>query len=411
MSDPVSKALPSPPYLHVALGAPAWPRAQFSNGIVTYVDELRRELIAQGHRVTVFTGEVGILSTSDEPVFQLKPTWGERVVRRIRRATGRRESLRDSSEMVARALKRQHRRDPFDVIEMEESFGHAGPIAAALPVPLVVKLHGPAFLTMVGEDLQSEFAKEKIRAEGEALKAVRFLMSPSRCTLEETIDYYRLQPKFAAHIVNPLGDENVQQWSLDTCDKETVLYVGRFDLIKGADLLIRAFGLLLQKRPSLKLIFVGPDPGLLNDRGPPIRLDDFASSIGGESLRTAISYRGSLPPEQIKALRTCALVSVLSSRRENQPYAALEAMLQGCPVVCNDSSGLSELVAHEVTGLKASRDDCEDLAFQILRVIENPEMGARLGAAARAYVLRAHSPKSVAARTLDVYRQAIAHCQ
>ena len=82
-------------------------------------------------------------------------------------------------------------------------------------------------------------------------------------------------------------------------------------------------------------------------------------------------------------------------------------MLQACPVVVTDTSGLSEIVEHGVTGLKARPEDPEDLARQIERVLDDRALGRSLGAAGRAFVLREHAPAAVVASMLAVYRRAI----
>jgi glycosyltransferase involved in cell wall biosynthesis len=125
------------------------------------------------------------------------------------------------------------------------------------------------------------------------------------------------------------------------------------------------------------------------------------------AVENGLSYRGTLTPSEVSVLRTTALCTVIASRRESQSYTALEAMLQGCPIVCADNSGLSEIVEHGVTGLKARSEDAIDLAFQIKRILDDPEFGRSLGLAARERVLKHHAPATVVEKTLDVYRRAI----
>ncbi len=291
---------------------------------------------------------------------------------------------------------------------MEESFGHAGSVFTGLDIPLVVKLHGPAFLTMVQEELDTRFGQEKVRREGEALIQLPVLTSPSRCTLTETIERYGLHPAFAAHVVNPMPAlDDLPLWDVSSCDRNTILYVGRFDMIKGADVLIRAFRRLRRSHPHVRLVFVGPDGGLVQRGRAPVHLPEFIASLGDPTLASFVSYRGKLPPDAIKALRAQSLLTVVPSRRETQSYAALEAMLQRCPVVCTNTSGLSEIIEHGVTGLKAHPEDPDDLAAQMARIIDDPELGRSLGHAAREYVLAQHAPAKVAAQTIDVYRRAI----
>ena len=110
----------------------------------------------------------------------------------------------DHGRTIAAALNRVHAREPIDVLEMEESFGWAAQVANATDIPVVVKLHGPAFLHLMDEELATPFGLEKVASEGEALKQMPVITSPSRWTLSQTLARYELAPAIAEHVVNPL---------------------------------------------------------------------------------------------------------------------------------------------------------------------------------------------------------------
>ena len=392
--------------MHVGLLSPAWPAGLVANGIVTYVDALRRELVAQGHRVSVFA-----LATDGQEhpgCHRVEAGALGRLRSRALRLAGRRATVYDLGRSIASTIAAVHARDPIDVVEMEESFGWAADVAAQTRVPVVVKLHGPAFVTLAEEERETAFGAEKIRREGEALQDAPVIVAPAQCTLDETIARYGLRPRIAERVVNPLaGTTDVPLWDAATCERRTLLFVGRFDRIKGADVLILAFRRLLVDFPDLKLVFVGPDGGLARRDGPPVHLAEFVAALGDPAVARNLVYRGPLRSDEITVLRTRAVATVIASRRENQPYSALEALLQACPVVCTDTSGLGELVEHGVTGLKARPEDAEDLAAQIRRVVERPELGRALGLAGRASVVARHAPAVVVRQTLAVYRRAV----
>jgi glycosyltransferase involved in cell wall biosynthesis len=394
--------------MHVALLAPVWPPGSYPSGIATYVGSMRAGLVAAGHRVSIFSGGVAP-GCSDPDVHSIVPGAARRVLRSLAdRAAGRRASAFDLGRTIAEAVNRVHSRNPIDVIEMEESFGWAADVGRLSPVPVVCKLHGPAFVTLVAEELQSSFGQEKVRREGEALARLPVLISPSQCTLDETIGHYGLRPAHARHIVNPLSSApGMRLWEAAGADPDTILFVGRFDKVKGADLLILAFQRLLAKRPGLRLLFVGPDSGIVAADGSLTHLREFVASLADERLSEAISHLGRLDSAEVAELRPRAAVTVIASRRESQGYTALEAMLQGCPTVCTDTSGLSEIVVHGVTGLKARSEDPEDLAAQVRRLLDDPGLARALAPAGRRYVLEQHAPAKVVAETVDAYRVAI----
>lgn len=396
--------------MHIVFWSPAWPLEKFHNGIVTYVHWMKRELERQGHRVSIFTFDLHP-SAVDARVHKVgRSTW-DRVLHRIskRRVTMAHEVF-GASALIASAINRLHQREPIDVIEMEESFGWCADIAKQTSLPVVVKLHGPAFLSMVGEELDTPFGREKVEREGIALHAAAAIVSPCQSTLDQTISRYALRPKLRRHIVNPMtlsGDAAL--WRLDSCDRNTVLFVGRFDLRKGGDVVLQAFARMLAAGRRCKLIFVGPDVGLVGPGGNRIHFEAYRDSLFPVELRGQIDFRGPLSNREIAKLRTEAMVTVLASRWENQGYTLLEAMLQGCPVVSTDVGGCPESVIDGETGLLAKSENAADLAAKLGAILDDPEEAAKLGTAARRHVMELHSAIKVAAESLEIYREVISN--
>ena len=82
-------------------------------------------------------------------------------------------------------------------------------------------------------------------------------------------------------------------------------------------------------------------------------------------------------------------VVVLTSRNEGSPVALIEAMACGRPVVATRAGGVAELVGD--AGLLRPIDDAAGLAQDVLHLLANPELAARLGRAGRARVVPAFS--------------------
>ena len=60
-----------------------------------------------------------------------------------------------------------------------------------------------------------------------------------------------------------------------------------------------------------------------------------------------------------------------------------EAMAMGKAVVVSSVAALTEIVTHDVDGLAFAKGDAVALSEAIARLIDDPELRARLGAAAR----------------------------
>ena len=387
--------------MHIGLLTPDWPLRASTNGIVTYVHWMRQGLLARGHRVSIFTltphevGECNDLHVVAPPTTSF-----------IRRALGKTFDLlgSDIGRNISRQVLAVHRRCPIDVFEMEESFGWFLPLARAGRFPVVVKLHGPAFLSMIEEERNTSFAERKIRAEGEALQQAHAITSPSECTLADTLRRYALNPAISAHIVNPLGlASDAPTWTADDSDRDSLLFVGRFDKRKGGDRVLAIFQKMLSQRPGLKLTIVGFDAGIADSMGHRRHFAEYAGALMSTPELERVTFLGRQPPDVVAQLRTRSAAVLVASRWESQGYTALEAMAQACPVVCADNSGLREAIINERNGLLFADDDIDGAVRQTFRLIDEPGFATGLGERAREDVLAKHDPQHVADQTLRLY--------
>lgn len=92
------------------------------------------------------------------------------------------------------------------------------------------------------------------------------------------------------------------------------------------------------------------------------------------------------------------------SRYDAIPQAVMEAMALGKPVLASRASGNAVLIRPEVDGLLAEPEDPADWATQLQRLLDDPALGARLGAAARRRAREDFSLEQTIDGTLAVYR-------
>lgn len=157
------------------------------------------------------------------------------------------------------------------------------------------------------------------------------------------------------------------------------LAVGRFVEKKGPLLTIRAFA----RMPLGELWMVGEGPLL-----PAARR--LVAELG---LEDRVRFLGTQTQEQVAALMRRVRVFVQHSLvaadgdSEGNPVAVMEAQLSALPVVATRHAGIPEVVLEGVTGWLVEEGDVDAMALALERLLAEPALAARLGAAGRERVL------------------------
>lgn len=169
--------------------------------------------------------------------------------------------------------------------------------------------------------------------------------------------------------------------------------VGRLENIKGPQVLLEAFGLLARTRPDLVLAFVGPG-GLAKP------LADRALDLGLGDRVLLAGARDDIP----RVLADLDLV-VLPSLSEGLPFALLEAMAAGKPVVASAVGYIPSVLHNGRTGVLSPPGDSESLAAAMALLLENPEVARDMGRNAQAEVERRFSLNGMLEAYDDLYRE------
>ena len=163
-----------------------------------------------------------------------------------------------------------------------------------------------------------------------------------------------------------------------------LLALGRFDVTKGFDVLLRACALLRQRGLRFSLTLAGGG-GLLMGLGP-LEKDLLAlrASLGLEEL---VSLPGLISHDALPQLMAghdifvAPCVMDAAGRRDGIPNTVIEALSQGLPVVASRLNALPEVVLHGETGLLTPPGEPGPLADAIQWLAERPEEARRMGAA------------------------------
>jgi glycosyltransferase involved in cell wall biosynthesis len=225
--------------------------------------------------------------------------------------------------------------------------------------------------------------------------------------LERTRAHYGLALQNAEVIptaIRPIPPAD--RWRPQDADPATVLFAGRFDRHKGGDLIIEAFGRVLRDVPQARLLFAGPDPGLIDDDGRRWHIEGFVDDrLPGARASGRVTLLGKQPRSALDGLRRRAAVTVICSRYDNFPATVLEAAAMGCPIVAARIGGIPEIIRDGVDGLLHRAGDPDDLADRIIAMLTDPDRAAEFGRQAAARCEQEFHPVAVAEQMVAHFRR------
>jgi glycogen synthase len=170
-----------------------------------------------------------------------------------------------------------------------------------------------------------------------------------------------------------------------------VLFAGRVTGQKGPEQFVRAAALVAAEREDVRFVLAGTGD----------RLDAVRAEAAALGLSERIRFPGFVSRSALDRLYARADVFVMPSRSEPFGLAALEAMSRGAPAIVPRTSGVAEVVRH---ALRADFADVEELAAQILWVLELPSLRERLVASGGEEVRRL-SWRAAGARCAEIYEE------
>jgi glycosyltransferase involved in cell wall biosynthesis len=399
--------------LKVALVSPGWPTSKFANGIATYVEQLCDGFAQLRVETRILAAATADGSVDSNVVALDRISTKDSLLMRIREAAHARLFPYDAGRLrygrsVAEGVKQLRPHFIPDVVEMEETLGAFAVVNAHVEVPVVVRLHGPYFLTAAALSMPHDaYYHNRIARERAAIANAVGITSPAADTIDRVRREYGLELPHAEVIPNtaPVVPDD-QQWCSEAADRNLILFVGRFDKHKGGDLAIEAFAKVAEARPAVRLAFIGPDVGLRSGGTQGVALPEFlAHQVPNLAVRERINYLGQLSPGEIRQWRLKACVTIVPSRYENFPMTVVEAMAHGCPLIAARAGGIPEIVRHEENGLLCEPGNADDLAHQLTTVLDHPEIAARWGEQGASEARARFASHVIAAQTLDYYQR------
>jgi glycosyltransferase involved in cell wall biosynthesis len=152
-----------------------------------------------------------------------------------------------------------------------------------------------------------------------------------------------------------------------------LLCLGRLAIQKGFDLALTALASIADRFPLVRLVIAG-------DGQERPALERQVIEFG---LKDRVKFLGWVSPDEVPALLNTATMVLMPSRWEGLPSVVLQASMMARPVVATPVGGLSEVVAHQQTGLLVPPEDPVRLAEAITFLLARPAVATQMGQAAR----------------------------
>lgn len=223
----------------------------------------------------------------------------------------------------------------------------------------------------------------RIRIEGEISQQADVLVASTPDEAFELVDGYGANPE-RVFVVQPGVDLSMFQ-PLDRAEarkkigygtQRLVLFVGRLERLKGADVAIRALALLRDRdHDDVRLLILGED-ARNGDESEKTRLKGIAAAVG---VQDRVDFLGSVAHHELPFFYSAANLLVMPSYSESFGLVALEAQACGLPVVGSGVSGLRSVVRDEVTGSLIDSHDPAEYAHTIGRLLDSPELAQQMG--------------------------------
>jgi glycosyltransferase involved in cell wall biosynthesis len=292
-------------------------------------------------------------------------------------------------------------------------------------IPLVVKLHTPAFLIKKLSSVQL-FFHIKVR---HSLNLIRKGINPIDCwyynpkldperdhaldadevviltesMVDQVVKPWGLDAQKVSYIPNPyIPSEKLLSIPIDT-RTDVVTFLGRLETRKGVIDLAKAIPLVLKRYPKATFRFVGRSKDAPNLKRP--MREHLEQML--QPYRQSVEFIEGVPLDEIPSILASTDICIFPSIWENFPNVCLEAMAAGRGVVGSSAGGMTEMLDNGKAGRLAPPRNPREIANAVIELLENPELRMQLGQIARDRLLSEYNADRIGTLLEASYTRAI----
>lgn len=395
--------------MHIAIVNSEYPSPTSSDqgGIATYSYTLANTLASQGHKIEMLLRE----GTTSEKlhhsvrIHYYKYKSPGRLIRLLRFLNeGTTNWEMGCSQYICDLLIKIHDDDNIDIAEFPDYGGLAFACKPSLPFPVVINFHMPS--EIVDKINLTEFTSSRKsfhRFERKAIANGQGFRCPSMALKSEICKLYALQPSDVITIRNPVSTLHFDRINKkDNKNRFDLLFTGRLERRKGAEVLINALQSILQVDKRIHFTMAGNS----EPEGKHWYREKLERSLSTEQ-RTRVYFSGPLNRENLPVLYRRSSIFLFPSIFENAPYSLLEAMAAHLPVLASNSSGTDEIIRHNENGLLFNPQDPQDLIEKVKYALTNYKQCCIMAENAYNFLKQHHDPQKIGAQTLEFYQKVI----
>jgi phosphatidyl-myo-inositol alpha-mannosyltransferase len=363
-----SAALASPSEVKVAIVSDYYyPQL---GGITEHVHGQATELARRGHEVTVVTPRLVVTPTTVDGADIPERTFDlANVGHAFPFYVNGSETLVTLGPGLPFALGRELRRRSFDVVHVHN------PLGVMLPISAVMRSNAPVtvgtFHSVVPEGYR--LLRTTSRSFERVFRRLDASIAVSAAVVESLSHYFPAR-RFTT-IPNGIDTgffSPAAEGVRELHGRRTIVFVGRFDPRNGVKHMIGAFAALRRTREDVQLVIVGDGP-----------LRSLVQRMVPRELRDDVVFAGRVNRLRPRYLASAEILCTPCSLA-SFGMVVLEGMSAGLPVVASRLPGFELVMRDGMDGLMVDRaDDEEGFAAALDQLLDDPEMGRRMGAAGR----------------------------
>ncbi|QSS96408.1 glycosyltransferase family 4 protein [Psychroflexus sp. ALD_RP9] len=351
--------------MHIVFLTSEYPKDGFPHGGVgTVVQTLAQELVKQNHLVSVIG--LNYLQKDEEEVDNGV------IIYRYKKSKINKMGWFYNNKILNKAILRLNQVKQIDVIESAE-LGFAF-IKKIPSIKYLIRMHGGHHFFAESENRGVE--PWKSFQERLSFRKADYIIGVSKYVMNHTAKYMDFEDKRGEAIYNPANLNRFYPADYNKEIKGRIFFAGSICEKKGIRQLIKAMPIIKKAVSDAHLIIAGRDTKI---RGTQKSYLAYLKTEIPSEVKEDVFFLGSIENAQIPKEIEKAEVCAYPSHMEAMPLSWIEVLSMGKAFVASNLGPGPEAVKHGETGLLCNPLDLDDLAKQVIYMLQNRDKAHQMG--------------------------------